>query len=221
METDTSLGGKQYITFQVANNYVPILNQMFEKLSQELGKIKGCILENNIFSLSVHYRLIESELMVSKIEEIIQSIANEQKGMVKVTHGKKVFEIRINLDWHKGKAIMKLLEYWNLTSPDKVFAIFVGDDKTDEDGFKYLLDNSLGVGILVSPQSEERPQIGTTENTNMQDVQIISQPNSTEILSTTFAKYSLKDPSDVLSFLKNLSKIQPTRNDSSQNTVNH
>ncbi|KAG9153096.1 hypothetical protein Leryth_012358, partial [Lithospermum erythrorhizon] len=60
------------------------------------------------------------------------------KGPGKLGHlDKKVLEIRPNIKWDKGNAVEFLLESlgYDANSND-VFAIFIGDDLTDEDAFK-------------------------------------------------------------------------------------
>jgi trehalose 6-phosphate phosphatase len=59
--------------------------------------------------------------------------------------GKKVAEIRPNIDWDKGKAV-EMLQKELSKKEGEGFSLFVGDDITDEDAFKAL---SNGYGILV------------------------------------------------------------------------
>jgi len=173
------------ITYQVGGEFIPTLNHLFEELKRQLGDIEGCILENNLFSLSVHYRLIQSEEDLERVRQTVEQLSNEQDGKTKITPGKKVYEIRANYDWNKGKAVMKLLDFCGLNDSQKVFALFLGDDKTDEDAFKYLKENGLGIGILVSPQSSERNVCSSGINTH--------------------AKYYLNSPESVKEFLEKLS----------------
>lgn len=79
------------------------------------------------------------------------------------------------IDWNKGKAVEFLLESLGLTNSEDVLPIYIGDDRTDEDAFKVLREGNRGYGILVSPVPKE-----------------------------TKAFYSLKDPSEVMEFLKSL-----------------
>ncbi|GMH26631.1 hypothetical protein Nepgr_028474 [Nepenthes gracilis] len=94
---------------------------------------------------------------------------------LQLTHGRKVLEIRPVIDWNKGKSVEFLLESLGLNNSDDVLPIYIGDDRTDEDAFRVLRKGARGYGILVS-----------------------SIPKETE------AFYSLRDPSEVMQFLRSL-----------------
>ncbi|KAJ0962065.1 hypothetical protein J5N97_029893 [Dioscorea zingiberensis] len=96
---------------------------------------------------------------------------------LQLTHGRKVLEVRPVIDWNKGKAVEFLLESLGLGNSDAVLPIYVGDDRTDEDAFKVLRAGKGGIGILVSSKAKD-----------------------------TNALYSLRDPSEVMVFLKSLVK---------------
>lgn len=101
---------------------------------------------------------------------------------LRLTYGRKVLEIRPVIDWNKGKAVEFLLKSLGLANRDDVLPIYVGDDRTDEDAFKVLREGNRGYGILVSSVPKE---------------------------SNAF--YSLKDPSEVMEFLKALVSWQNHR----------
>jgi trehalose 6-phosphate phosphatase len=42
-----------------------------------------------------------------------------------------------------------------LDDPNKVFAIYIGDDTTDEDAFSVLKNEKFGVGILVATEKDK------------------------------------------------------------------
>lgn len=94
---------------------------------------------------------------------------------LQITHGRKVLEIRPVVDWNKGKAVEFLLDSLGFANQADVLPIYIGDDRTDEDAFKMLGEKKCGIGILVSSVPKE-----------------------------TKAFYSLRDPSEVMEFLKSL-----------------
>lgn len=111
--------------------------------------------------------------------EVARRVENILKSYprLKLTNGRKVIEVRPGIDWNKGKAVEFLLESLALGNSDDVLPIYVGDDRTDEDAFKVLKESKGGIGILVS-----------------------SKPKDTNAL------FSLRDPSEVMVFLKSLVK---------------
>lgn len=110
-------------------------------------------------------------------DEIAQRVLNILKNYprLRLTYGRKVLEIRPIIDWNKGKAVEFLLESLGLDDSDDVLPIYVGDDRTDEDAFKVLREGNKGYGILVSSVPKE-----------------------------SNAYYSLRDPSEVMEFLRSL-----------------
>lgn len=48
----------------------------------------------------------------------------------------KVYEVRPQIAWNKGNAVLYLLEHLELGDSKKAFPIYIGDDKTDEDAFE-------------------------------------------------------------------------------------
>jgi alpha,alpha-trehalase len=63
------------------------------------------------------------------------------------TSGKKVLELRPNILWDKGKAVLWLLDRLGLDEAD-VVPFYLGDDITDRDAFKAL--HGRGISILVA-----------------------------------------------------------------------
>ncbi|KAL9657817.1 hypothetical protein ABK040_013155 [Willaertia magna] len=162
-----------------AEEFIPILEQVFFELKEKLENINGCILENNKFSLSVHYRLIPNEEIIKEIENVIVTTLQKTQDKTKLTHGKKVFEIRANYDWHKGKAVLELLKLWNLKENHSVLGIYIGDDKTDEDAFESLAKSNLGFGILVANEEDERIYYSKEEQQEQNNNDAINNNNGT------------------------------------------
>ena len=61
-----------------------------------------------------------------------------------------IYEVRPDIEWDKGTALDWLLGEMSLDRPD-VLPIYIGDDVTDEDGFRAL--DGRGVGIVVGRES--------------------------------------------------------------------
>ena len=129
----------------VADWIEPVMQRIAGEMGPPLAEIDGALIEEKRFSVAVHYRLVD-ETLVSRIESIVdEAIAGDAR--LKKALGKKVFEVRPNLDWDKGRAVLFLLEALGLAGPE-VVPFYIGDDVTDEDAFEALQDR--GIGILVS-----------------------------------------------------------------------
>jgi len=85
----------------------------------------------------------------------------ETEGKLRITRGRKVLEVRPRIDWDKGTALEHLLKMLGLSDPSKLFAIYIGDDRTDEDAFKVLKKSNLGGGILVSSRPKDTDSLWT------------------------------------------------------------
>lgn len=129
--------------------YLAEMEEVYQQLQQQLGKIEGILIENKKFSLSVHFRLV-AEPFLSVIHQAISHIL-QQHPHLKRYEGKKVFEIRPNIDWHKGKAILWFLSALELDKAD-ILPIYIGDDAADEDAFHALQGH--GLGIIVTDHKQ-------------------------------------------------------------------
>ena len=67
---------------------------------------------------------------------------------LRLSRGKQILELQPAMDWNKGKALRWLMRALD-PDPQAALAIYLGDDVTDEDAFRALRDD--GVGILVGP----------------------------------------------------------------------
>lgn len=116
-------------------------------------------------------------------------------------------QIRPNVDWNKGKAVLFLLDALGLSptgsstaptserpsggpsgeapsgasvgTPVGTFAVYLGDDNSDEDAFNALQESGLGVGIVVASRGK-----------------------------ASAARYSVRGPTDVQAFFHRLLELQ-------------
>ena len=165
-------------SFSVKNSkkYKEEVNKICRNLTQRLKGIKSVWVENKGLTASVHYRLADSE-DVQKVKQIVFPIIKTCKEL-KLRRGKKVWEIRPNIDWNKGKALAYILDgslrkNWKRKSA----VVYIGDDQTDEDAFSLLKED--GVTALVSRKPPQKSN----------------------------AKYFLTHPKEVTSFLRWLNNL--------------
>lgn len=119
------------------------INQLEELAKICVGNNNGFILENKGFSLALHYRLADPALARTVLKEFISRAALFlRQNRLELLPGKKVLEIRPR-GTGKGAAVRYLCKKYPRALP-----VYIGDDRTDEDGFAAL---KRGPGILVSP----------------------------------------------------------------------
>jgi trehalose-phosphatase len=97
-------------------------------------ELPGVLLENKRWTLGVHYRLARPEA-VTRIHDRITEVA--RLTGLRITEGKKVFELRPPILSDKGTATMAFLARIGARATD-ASALFAGDDRTDEDAFRAL-----------------------------------------------------------------------------------
>ncbi|THU57242.1 hypothetical protein C4D60_Mb03t01450 [Musa balbisiana] len=183
-----------------ATEFLPMIDEVYKALMEKTKLIQGSRVENNIFTLSVHFRCVDEKIW-SSLAELVRSVLKDYPKL-RLTMGRKVLEIRPSIKWDKGKALEFLLEslgeleqdlIHTLSSPTfntrsvillsrtgladsgNVFPVYIGDDRTDEDAFKVLHGRRQGLGILVS-----------------------------EVIRETSARCSLRQPAEVQKFLRRL-----------------
>lgn len=127
-----------------AINSIPLLNKAEKEVRSRLENASGLIVERKKFSVAIHYRLADQDT-IDQTDKILDEIVTSLKGLKK-TSGKKVFEIRPDIDWDKGKAVKWISKQISKDYPNSI-AVYIGDDITDEDAFNELKES--GIGILA------------------------------------------------------------------------
>ncbi len=139
-------------TQQRGTEYLPDLDAAERELRLLLRAVPGGWVERKRFAVAVHYRQV-AESLIPEVERHTADTAAKHLRLRR-TGGKKVFELRPDIDWDKGKALTFLLQVLDLDRPD-VLPMYIGDDETDEDAFDAL--QALGLGIVVAEAEDERP----------------------------------------------------------------
>ena len=166
--------GQERIRNEKGSEALPALNEAENELRRLLTDIQGALVERKKYSVAVHYRRVAAgqvEMVENKVDNVLHRHSGLRKG-----RGKKVFELQPDVDWDKGRAVLWLMERLSLHS-EAVRPIYIGDDVTDEDAFRVL--QKQGVGIVVHGGEERH----------------------------SYARYGLVDPEEVLKFLENLSAV--------------
>ncbi len=127
----------------------PVLSRLARQLREAVRPIRGAWVEDKGLTLSVHSRQVAppDRLGVrNAFHEVVRPYC--EKGQVRVTAGKEVFEVRPPVRWTKGTMVAWLLaRRMALAGTQPVLAVYVGDDLTDEDAFRTLGKRGITVGV--------------------------------------------------------------------------
>ncbi len=127
-----------------AESFLPVLAEAADRLDARLAPVEGARLERKRFALAAHFRQVP-ELRVADVREAVMEVAAAVDGL-RVSGGKEVLELRPDLDWHKGRSVRRLFqEIADRTGAD--LPVYVGDDLTDEDAFREVMADGLGVVV--------------------------------------------------------------------------
>ena len=129
--------------------YLPDLDDAEAELRQSLAHIRGALLERKTYSLAVHVRGLAPDAALAA-EAAVDGALSRHTRLRKGT-GKMVFELLPCLDWHKGKAVLHILEVLRLPAADGL-PIYIGDDRTDEDAFAALAGRGISILVAESPR---------------------------------------------------------------------
>ncbi|XP_024390077.1 probable trehalose-phosphate phosphatase C [Physcomitrium patens] len=140
--------GNDIVSFQPANEYLPLINKVYNALIESTKAIKGASVEHNKFCVTVHFRRVKEEYWESLAERV--GCVLKDFPTLSLTHGRKVLEVRPSISWDKGKAVDFLLKSLGYKDTSDVIPLYLGDDKTDEDAFKMINATKHGCSILVS-----------------------------------------------------------------------
>ena len=119
----------------------PFLKKARDILKETLIDVEGVLIEDKIYTLSVHYRRAPGGSLPF-IRKAVYSAA--LCGPLRVRKGKKVFEIRPDIDWDKGAAVMK---WTKISKTCDALKIYIGDDETDEDAFRAIGETGITVKV--------------------------------------------------------------------------
>uniref|UniRef100_A0A0E0B250 Trehalose 6-phosphate phosphatase n=1 Tax=Oryza glumipatula TaxID=40148 RepID=A0A0E0B250_9ORYZ len=122
------------VLFQPASEFLPMIEQVHDRLEQATRSIPGAKVENNKFCVSVHFRCVD-EKSWGALAETVRRVVREFPRL-RLSQGRMVFEVRPTIKWDKGKALEFLLDSLGFADCSDVLPVYIGDDRTDEDAFK-------------------------------------------------------------------------------------
>lgn len=133
----------------VGEKALPNLDEIEKKIKRKLKSLEGATIERKKLVVAVHYR--EAKEKEKEIKNYLHELVDGYDNL-KIIFNKMVVEIRPDINWDKGSAIEYLLEKLPLNDAETV-PVFLGDDITDEDGFRAV--QRKGVGIVVGNHGQK------------------------------------------------------------------
>lgn len=120
-------------------------------LEDDLEKFPGAIVERKRLGIAIHYRMVPKRYM-RRLSSRVRTRFAGLRDRYRLLHGKKAYDIRPSVPWNKGHALDTIRN--QLTGP--WVPVFIGDDRTDEEGFLTLGSRALTirVGRVKSSQAQ-------------------------------------------------------------------
>ncbi|MCC9138008.1 trehalose-phosphatase [Pontibacter silvestris] len=150
-----------------ASRALPALDKAAETLHERLQDVAGVVVERKRYAIAVHYRNV-TDNQIERVKVTVDDVLHEHEELKKGL-GKKIIELKPNMDWHKGKAVLWLMNELDLNKPE-IMPIYIGDDITDEDAFASLQEQKYGLGILVGEHDDK-----TAATYRLEDVDEVRQ----------------------------------------------
>ncbi|WP_245986562.1 trehalose-phosphatase [Azospirillum thermophilum] len=129
---------------QIGQEYLGELEGADIDLRARLAAIPGTLVERKRFAIAIHTRQVAPPDKPA-VAAVVRSVAAE-RAQLRVTGGKEILELRPNLPWDKGRAVLTLLDALGLSGEGTV-PLYLGDDETDEDAFRALSGRGFGIRV--------------------------------------------------------------------------
>lgn len=130
---------------------VRVLQDARDELRRRLASVEGLLIEDKRFSVAVHYRAVAPD----RVDEVMATVRIlGQRHQLRVTGGRKVIELRPDVEWGKGRTIDWILE--RIDGTDLLLPIYIGDDLTDEDGFDAVRNKGIGIAVRSAETGDRR-----------------------------------------------------------------
>jgi trehalose 6-phosphate phosphatase len=151
---------------EAAESARPALEACLEGLRLALADEPGTEVEDKRWTLSIHFRRAERDGAEERVRAAVRE--HGRRPGLRITEGKKVFEVRPDVDWDKGRATRFLLDV--VSDDDDIPAVFIGDDRTDEDAFEVVRDSGGGIVVGDPPPADTRALAWVRDPTEVKDL---------------------------------------------------
>lgn len=119
------------------------LSKARECIGRIAARAPGSLVEDKPTGCAFHYRNVEGKTAAARVDELLAAV--RQWPELTVRHGKKVVELSA-VRANKGDALQSLRKRLGATC-----MLYVGDDITDEDVFRTLGAEDIGIKVREGP----------------------------------------------------------------------
>ncbi|MGH8707032.1 MAG: trehalose-phosphatase [Burkholderiales bacterium] len=126
----------------------PHLAAAADEVERDSAGLAGVQVERKRFAVAVHFRRARPS-DAQALEAAVDRALARHPGLRK-TGGKMIFELRPDVDWDKGRAVLWLIEELKLQD---ALPVYIGDDLTDEDAFRALAGRGVGIAVHEEPRA--------------------------------------------------------------------
>jgi len=151
--------GRRSWTHPQAKTRRDALKALLSRIEKRTKRFPRIQVENKGVTGSIHLRRTDPALYPIVRKIVAESAAKSRRPFL-VTEGKKVLEIRPNVDWNKGKGVLKMSRW---VSGGRSRMMFIGDDRTDEDVFRALGRNAITIRVGRGRDSSARRRLDDVE----------------------------------------------------------
>ncbi len=130
---------------------IETLEHVAAELRAHLHAVGGILVEDKRFSVAVHYR----NVVPQRVAEVVAAVRTiGRRSGLRITGGRKVIELRPDLDWGKGKTLKWIIGQIDGRAP--ILPIYIGDNLTDEDAFEAVRHDGIGIMVRHSEDGDRR-----------------------------------------------------------------
>lgn len=150
--------GERTLVHPAAARQRPRIEALSERIRERLADFPACTVEDKGLTATVHVRGSED---ADRAISLTESLAADAGSDVRVVSGKRVRELRPTVNWDKGATMDMLTD----ATPVGHRPLFVGDDTTDEDAFRSVQPDGVGVKVRSDAPMETGASFGVAGQT--------------------------------------------------------
>lgn len=143
---------------------------MIQSVCERLeARLADCEIQDKRITATVHYRTVDRENIESRVRSVVEAVvedienASDDSTGLRWTPGRNIVEIRPAIDWDKGDAVERFVR----RCPEECLPMYVGDDTTDEDVFRAIEPEGIGVHVGSDETAADYRVAGVEEVTTL------------------------------------------------------